>query len=119
MNCACKKKQDPTQPLMSTSIEVRANQFILAWKDTMTHPLLNTHDPNVLYSLWSANMARRGLSPLYTTESLFEASKRAAIQDELTIAYVIQLIEGMYQQELECELKQNSETRFQQPICMN
>lgn len=100
-------------------IEVRAKQFMLAWKDTLSHPLLNTHDPNVLYSLWVANMARRGLAPLYSTPCLFEASFHAALGNQLTIPHTITIIENNYAEEVACEKKSKSVASFQKPVCLN
>lgn len=77
--------RSPKANALDAVLEQRAHGLINAWKDTLSHRMLNTTDMNVMYDMWYSNMARRGMAPLYATEGVFQESMPLALQQQLSL----------------------------------
>lgn len=101
------------------SVTGRVKLMIMAWNDTMNSPRKINVDINVYFKLWSSNVIRRGLDPIYTHSDLFTAMYRASVQGALTEEVVAELMTPYYQQELQNAEKNQPTVMPLQPFCMN
>lgn len=101
------------------SVGGRVKLMIMAWNDTMNSRQKIDVDINVYYKLWSSNVIRRGLDPIYANSTLFTEMYRASVQGALTEGVVAKMMMPYYEQELQNAEKNQPKTMPLQPFCMN
>lgn len=72
------------------SNEQHAYNTLLAIHDVATSPLVNKSDVNMVYSMWSSQMIKRGVPEEYITpqffNKLYELQRSGAISDESVVS---------------------------------
>lgn len=102
-------------------LRLRAEGVMLAWYDTIESIISTPSDQSALYSIWSGNMFKRGLSYNYISPTLFEQVQDLYEQDELGVAEIIPLIEVSYVKEKKFREREMIMKRERPiaPICLN
>lgn len=81
------------------SIEKRTAAVLMVMYDISMDPLVNTSDINVIYSIWSSTMAKRGLTGVYDTPELFEKLRDIVISMKLSPLEVMSVVRPYYELE--------------------
>lgn len=101
------------------SLQGRVNMMVLAWNDTTFSPKNLHTDPNVNYKIWSSNVIRRGLDPVYTDPKLFTELYHESRTQQITEKGLARLMAPYYEKELQNAKQNMPKTMPLQPVCMN
>lgn len=100
---------------LACSIKPRVLAMIAAWNDTANSPKKVNGDVNVHYKLWSSNVIRRGLDPIYTDAALFTEMTKVYLSEES----ITSLMAPYFHQELQNAKQNQPKTLPAHPVCMN
>lgn len=109
----------PANKKADCSFETRVHAMALAWNDTANSPKYVNTDSNVQYKLWSSNVLRRGLDPVYTDAALFTHMVELSVRQQLDMAAIGKLMAPYREKELQIAAEQQPKVMSLQPVCMN
>lgn len=104
---------------LDCSFNTRVHAMALAWNDTANSPKYVSTDTNVQYKLWSSNVLRRGLDPVYTCAELFSHMMELGSRKQLDLATLGKLMAAYHEKELQIAAQKQPKMMSAQPVCMN
>lgn len=107
------------EKLGACTLASRAEMLVLAWNETINSPQKVNADTNVYYRIWSSNVLRRNLDPIYTEFALFAHMYELSINGQLDRSRIQALIAPYYLEEQRLAAERQPKMMPLQPVCMN
>lgn len=107
------------EKLGACTLASRAEMLVLAWNDTINSPKTVSTDTNVYYRIWSSNVLRRNLDPVYTEFGLFAQMYELSVNGQLDRSRIQTLIAPYYLEEQRLAIEKQPKIMPLQPVCMN